>query len=207
MSDELEQVGEQPTPPVPKQKFSPALLVLLIFPLLGLIAALITAGSGNNTATGSSLPLTPGQGVLPRMDWAAPNMTLERIDGTFVQISDFRGRIVFLNFWATWCVPCVRELPAFTEFMRAQDPETGALVVGINAGETPETINAYFADHDISGITVLLDPTGAARSLYGVLGMPVTYVLDAEGIIRYMKIGEMTLEEMNGYVAQLSANG
>ncbi|MFN8371636.1 MAG: TlpA disulfide reductase family protein [Anaerolineae bacterium] len=124
-----------------------------------------------------------------------------------MQITDFRGRIVFLNFWATWCPPCVRELPAFTAFAQEQDPETGALVVAINAGETAEVINAYFSQNNISHIEVLLDPAGAARSLYGVINLPVTYVIDAQGLVRAMKIGEITREDIDGYMADLETSG
>jgi thiol-disulfide isomerase/thioredoxin len=189
-----------------ERKVSPGMIVFLVFPMLGLIAALVTALSSVNTPRDNRTPMTP-PGSIPQMNYNAPNMTLTALDGTLMQIIDFRGRIVFLNFWATWCVPCVRELPALSAFAQEQDPETGALVVGINAGETPEVINAYFDDHNISGITVLLDPAGAARSLYGVINLPVTFVIDPEGLVRFMKIGEMTREDMNGYMEELLARG
>jgi thiol-disulfide isomerase/thioredoxin len=123
-----------------------------------------------------------------------------------MQITDFRGRITILNFWATWCPPCVRELPALSTFAQEQDPETGVLVVGINGGETPEIINTYFDQYHISGIQVLLDTAGAARSLYGVINMPQTFFIDAEGIVRFFKVGELTREDIDNYITELESN-
>lgn len=198
MSDELKTQENR--------KFSPILILFFAFSLLGLGAALITALSSGAMPRDNLTPMTP-QNSAPRMNWNAPNMTLTRLDGTNVEIIDYRGRVVFLNFWATWCPPCVRELPAFTAFVQEQDPETGAVVVGINAGESAEAINAYFAEHNVTHIEVLLDPAGAARSLYGVINLPVTYVIDAEGLVRFWKIGEITREDMDGYMAQLQTTG
>ncbi len=141
-----------------------------------------------------------------RMNWSAPNMTLTAMDGTDMQIIDFHGRIVILHFWATWCPPCVRELPALSTFAQEQDPETGVLVVGINAGETPEIINAYFDQYHVSDIQVLLDPAGAARALYGVINMPQTFFIDAQGIVRFFKVGELTRDDIDSHITELESN-
>ncbi|NWF70463.1 MAG: TlpA family protein disulfide reductase [Chloroflexi bacterium] len=189
--------------PAKNSKVSPALIVFLIFPLLGLIAAAITALSSSAAPLDNLSGANSGQATLPRMDWNAPNITLTALDGTAVEISDFRGRVVFLNFWATWCPPCVREMPAFSQFAAEQDAESGALVVAINVGESAAIVDAFLTETAISGITVLLDPLNAARNLYGVITMPTTYIIDSDGIVRFFKFGEMTLEDMYSYMAEL----
>lgn len=193
------------TTPSTNRKISPALVLFLLFPLLGLAAALMTALSGGTTGSDNLAPLTQAPMGMVRMNWSAPNMTLTALDGTYVEITDFRGRITILNFWATWCPPCVRELPTLSTFAQEQDPETGVRVVGINTGETPETINAYFEQYHVTDIEVLLDPAGAARSLYGVINMPQTFFLDEEGIVRFFKVGEITRDDIDSYIAELES--
>lgn len=200
----------QPTPE-PKRRVSPGLLVLLLFPVLGLVAALVMAlGDGGLAAPGATLPApTPAPVRLPAQPQSqgagepAPDFELRSLEQEFVKLSDFRGRVVFLNFWATWCGPCERELPAFEAFM-AQQPADGPLVVGVNLGETYDAVRPYLDERGVDGFPILLDVEYNASDLYGIGPIPVTYVIDEDGIIRYSKFGEITAEEMQGYLDALS---
>lgn len=187
---------------------APALLIFLLFPLLGVVAAIAISLAGQ---PGAQADATPAPVTLPPMATRpqlagrpAPDFEIATMEQTTVSLSDYRGRIVFLNFWATWCVPCERELPTFEAFMAGQ-PDNGPIVLAVNIGETYDQVNAYLNERGISGFPVLLDPRYEVAALYGINPIPVTFVLDAEGVIRYSKFGEITMEDINEYLKTLSS--
>ncbi len=196
-----------PTPtPARNRRPSPVLLLFLLFPLLGLLAGIATMASTRTPApaAGTPAPVTlPPAATQPQ--WGgqpAPDFELRTLAETTVNLSDYRGRVVFLNFWATWCVPCERELPAFEAFMASQ-PEGGATVLAVNLGETYDQVKAYLDEREISGIPVLLDVNYEVSDLYAIGPIPVTFVIDEAGIIRFSKYGEMKEEDIRNYLAQL----
>ena len=98
-------------------KPSPILIVFLIFPILGILAAValaLSSGVAANTPVPTPESITLQQTSL--IDKPAPNFELASLDGPRQRLSSYRGRTVFINFWATWCEPCKRELPAFMQF-------------------------------------------------------------------------------------------
>jgi peroxiredoxin len=200
-----------PDPSTAPRRFSPAMLVFLLFPVLGLLAAAFVALSGGGIGPQAATPPapTPAPVRLPAQQQSqaagepAPDFELRALDQNFVSLSDFRGRVVFLNFWATWCGPCERELPAFESFMAGQ-PEDGPVVVGVNLGETYDTVKPYLDERGISSFPILLDVEYRVSDLYGIGPIPVTYVIDESGTIRFSKFGEITPEDMQTYLAALS---
>ena len=178
-------------------KPSPIFIVFLVFPILGILAAVVLALS-SGVAANTPVP-TPESITLEDtslIDKPAPNFELASLDGTRQRLSSYRGRTVFINFWATWCEPCKRELPAFEQF-QAQQGEDGAVILAVNVAETPETINQYFAQENIAGLNVLLDANQDVYRAFGVDRFPTTLVIDPAGIIRYKYYGEMKLSDMN----------
>jgi peroxiredoxin len=130
---------------------------------------------------------------------------LPALDGSgTVSLSDYAGRPVFLNFWATWCEPCKRELPAFEQFTAEQGDE-GAVVLAVNTGEDDATVRAFLEAEGITGLNVLLDPEAAVAEQYGVFQIPVTFVIDAAGHVRYPHYGEMTAADLAGYLDALAS--
>lgn len=186
------------------------LLIFLVFPLLGLAAALVMIISSQAPSTPAAVALpTPPPVTLAPVPTAvtianAPiiDFELTSLDGETVRLSDYNGRIVFLNFWASWCEPCTRELPAMQEFVRAQ-PEDGAAVLAVNVEESAETVRAFLEAQGIRDLEILLDQESSAAASYGVFNIPVTFIIDEAGIVRYPKYGEITQPEMNGYVQSL----
>ncbi|MBL8147801.1 MAG: TlpA family protein disulfide reductase [Anaerolineae bacterium] len=196
----------------PPNRVSPVLLLFLIFPLIGLVVALgITLGSNQAPAAPTSVPPTPLAVSLPPMATlpqvvGAPVLDFElpALDGSgTVSLSDYAGRPVFLNFWATWCEPCKRELPAFEQFTAGQGDD-GAVVLAINTGEDEATVRAFLEAQGIEGLNVLIDPSASAAKTYGVIQIPVTFVIDGAGNVRYPHYGEMTADDLAGYLAALA---
>lgn len=173
------------------------LVVLLIIPLMGILAALImVVGDLQSRRENAGLPTINNPAELT--NFAAPDFTLNDMNGLPVSLSDYRGKILFLNFWQTTCPPCVEELPDYMAFIEDQPDDVTWLTV--NVEEEAQTVREFFAAHDFIGIPVVLDPDSMARYTYGVFAFPVSFVIDGEGVIRYVKIGQMSYREMTEIV-------
>jgi len=120
----------------------------------------------------------------------APDFTLEDIDGKKVSLSDFRGKIVFLNFWATWCQYCVMEMPDLEKVHREFSKGDDAVILTINSDEDSDIVRKYIAENDLT-LPVLMDNKYEVNWMYGISGIPVTYVIDRSGYI-YGRISGMT---------------
>ena len=119
---------------------------------------------------------------------AAPDFTLKDADGKVVRLSDYRGKVVLLDFWATWCGPCKIEIPWFMEFQRKYKDQ-GLVVLGVSMDDDGwKVINPFVAEHKINYRIVLGDD--ATGSLYGgVDALPMTLVIDRDGRIAAVHVG------------------
>ncbi len=183
---------------------SPTLLILLILPLFGIFVALLMLAleSGRRPAPTPAFQPAPPRSVL---NFKAPDFELPLLDGlTLVSPSDYAGRPLFLNFWASWCAPCVRELPALEEFAAEHSgDENGPAVLAINLGETAAVISGFLVEIGIVNLPVAMDINEVVKRDYGVQNLPTTFVIDADGMVRHLKLGEMKYEEMDVYLAAL----
>lgn len=168
------------------------LVIFLIMPLMGLIAALLMIANDLQNQRSNDLPSINNPAELT--NYAAPEFTLNDMNGNPVSLSEYRGKILFLNFWQTTCPPCVEELPDYLAFIEEQPDDVTWLTV--NVEEDAQTIREFFAAHDFLGIPVVLDPDSQTRYAYGVFAFPVSFVIDAEGVVRYVKIGAISYDEM-----------
>lgn len=119
---------------------------------------------------------------------APPDIVLETRDGKRFQLSEARGKVVVLNFWATWCAPCREEMPTFEQTYRERGQDV--LFVGVNTTSVdskPEAIE--FADR--LGITfpIIFDAQGKASEAYGVRGLPATFFIGADGTLKAKALG------------------
>jgi thiol-disulfide isomerase/thioredoxin len=112
----------------------------------------------------------------------APDFEFSAFDGSRMRLSDFRGRPVFLNFWATWCGPCRAELPAMEVKLRQHAPE-GLVVLGVNNGERLRTAERFLDKLDVKLTAYAYDPGADIARRYSIQGMPTSYFIDAEGVI------------------------
>ena len=134
---------------------------------------------------------------------------LEDLNGNKVKLSDYKGKIVFLNFWATWCPPCREEMPFMQEFYeKYKDDDIIVLTVnsnitenqGLDDSEKAERKAREFIQKNGYTFPVLLDKDDSVWAVYQQRGIPANYVIDKEGIIRFLKPGAFTdLEEMEAF--------
>ena len=104
---------------------------------------------------------------------------------TSIHLADYRGKVVLLNFWASWCTPCIVELPSLQQFHR-EHPEYPILAVSID--ESPEAYQRFLVQRHVDFITVR-DPQQSAATKYGTTGWPETFIIDSQGRIRRRFIG------------------
>ncbi len=111
-------------------------------------------------------------------------------DVPFRSLSDYRGRVVLLNIWATWCEPCKREMPSMQQ-LHQDYAERGLAVVAVSvdAEDKADAIRAFVQDYALT-FDILHDRTGLFRSVYRYTGVPETYIVDRDGVIRRKWIGE-----------------
>jgi thiol-disulfide isomerase/thioredoxin len=121
----------------------------------------------------------------------APVVPFRGLDGRPVSLADYRGRVVLLNFWGTWCPPCLREIPQL-EVLQETIRDAGATIVGvaIDSG-TPADVSAWAHAHGMT-YPIWLGDTGTAVRFYQTMGFPTTLLVDADGIIRRRYLGPQT---------------
>ncbi len=117
----------------------------------------------------------------------APPFTLPTLRGEPVSLGDYRGKPLIVNFWATWCPPCIAEMPSMDRAF-ALLKEDGIGMLAINVGETKEKVEEFLASHP-AAFPVLLDPKMEVHASWRIRGMPTTYVLDGEGRMIYIAEG------------------
>ncbi len=133
----------------------------------------------------------------------APEFTIRTDGGLTVSRSNFGGRLLVLNFWATWCPPCLEEMPSLDEFQR-RFKEDGVVVLGISVDEEEEAYRRFLERTKVSFLTAR-DPTASISSQYGTFRYPETYVIDQRGKVLQKIIGPAvwTDERMISYIKSL----
>lgn len=111
----------------------------------------------------------------------APDFTLPGIQGKSISLQDYRGRYVLLHFWATWCVPCIKEMPEIEQAYRSLKAE-GLTVLAVNAGESKKKVGQYITKRNFT-FPVLLDRDWEVAEQYRVIGLPVSIFIGPSGWI------------------------
>lgn len=124
----------------------------------------------------------------------APEFTLPAQDNRLVSLSNFKGRVVMVHFWATWCPPCVEELPTLDKLYRAlQGEDFEMLAISVNE-EGADAVVPFMRKNRLN-VPVLFDPEKSIAGLYGTFKFPETYIVDRQGIVRYKVIGPKNWED------------
>ena len=156
--------------------------------LLCLFGMLMLAGAVDAPAA-SLQQMMDGFGVQqPSVKKLAPDFTLTGVDGGQVKLSDLRGKLVLLHFWATWCVPCRHEMPLLHQLDRDGLKQFRIVCINVNRGDSVEV--KAFMDKVTPHFHSLLDPSGEVRNQYAIRGLPTSYLIAADGKIIGRMIGE-----------------
>ena len=150
-----------------------------------------------------TLPLTAcDRGDHPtRIGAPAPAFTLTGDEGRTVSLAQFRGRIVIVNFWATWCFPCIDELPSLLALQRRM-PQLA--IVAISQDQDAATYRSFLLTYQVDLLT-LRDPSMRVQHLYGTQKIPESYVIDRDGILRrkFVSAQDWTSPEILDYLSKL----
>lgn len=147
--------------------------------------------AGRSVATG---PIdTPGSA--PREGFVAPDFVLADYAGRAVRLSDFRGRTVLLNFWATWCTTCAEEMPVMQQLATENPAELAVLAV--NQAESAGRARSWSDARGLAALTFALDEGKTVTDAYKLpAGLPHSFFIDGNGIVRVVKHGGMDYQEM-----------
>ncbi len=183
--------------------------------LLSVAGVLGNQGGGEGIEDAVLLDTAPVAGqpdlnVGPEAGKLAPDFEISAFDGTRHRLSDFRGKVAYVNFWATWCVPCQIELP---DIQRLQELHTDDLVViTVNRREPLDRAMAYFRNlprrdggTGVSFAVNGMDPNDTLYQEYRALGMPVSVFIDANGVVTRVVNGLILLEQMETAVAEANS--
>lgn len=176
-------------------------LPLWLWAGIGAGVAVILAGGLLTWRLSASLaappePKNPLMLDVPKTPLQALDFTAVNLSGKTLRLNDFRGSVVLLNFWATWCVPCLEEMPAMDRLARAMAGRKFR-VLAVDLQETPEKVQDFAKTHRFS-FNLVLDPAGEISSHYGVTRIPVTYVLDPRGTIIRRALGPRNWDSDEG---------
>jgi len=132
--------------------------------------------------TAQAQPLKPWKGATPALE-------LSTLDGQAQRLEDYRGRVLLVNFWATWCAPCLEEMPSIERLRRSLDARRFA-VLAVNVGEGPRAAGDFAKKMDL-GFNFLLDRDMKTSKAWGARVLPATYIVDPDGKVRYSHYGAL----------------
>ena len=184
-----------------KSNFAPASLLrgTRLYVFIALVIGLGAAWTWFNRLP--EIAATPAL-AQPHTGFAAPNFALTSTQGESFTIANLKGKVVLINFWATWCPPCRAEMPAIDAAYRV-NKDAGFVVLAVDQMESADVVNAFGAKYNLS-FPLLLDGNGAINRQYLVSALPTSFFVDRNGVIRDMMIGgSMSREFIEGKIKPL----
>jgi len=134
------------------------------------------------------------------VDAAAPDFILANLADEPIQLENLRGKVVLINFWATWCGPCRLEMPALQS--RYEKFSNDLAILAVNEQDKPEEIQAFMEELNLT-FDVLLDTSGEVHQIYQVRGFPTTYLVDPSGFLRVQHVGVMSENQLDRYLEKV----
>lgn len=164
--------------------------VLIMFILIGSLGYTIHF----ELFAGEKVVLSPNKSM-------APSFVLNDLRGNEYELTNYRGKGVFINFWGTYCPPCEKEMP-YIENAYQEYREKGIQVLAVNVDEPMRIVNQFVSRKQLS-FPILLDRQGEVLDLYHVQNLPVTFLVNEDGIIEDKILGQMTEDDIRGFMEQI----
>ncbi|HYM16881.1 MAG TPA: TlpA disulfide reductase family protein [Dehalococcoidia bacterium] len=142
--------------------------------------------------------LGPLDGRAPVLKQPAPDLALRTADGELVKLSDYRGKVVWINFWASWCIPCKKELPDIQK-LSDEFSSRGLVVLTVNYQEGVPDAKDFFAQLGVT-LPILMD-SGSVYNAYRLRGLPDSFFVDRNGVLQAQQFGSFTPETMRQRLA------
>ncbi|HEX9385018.1 MAG TPA: redoxin domain-containing protein [Anaerolineales bacterium] len=181
-----------------KPLLHPRKMLPLVFFGFGLI---LIVGSAYFILRDSS-PQTDFSTIPVKVNYVAPELTLTDIQGASHSLADYRGQVVLVNLWATWCPPCKEEMPALESFYN-KHKEQGFVVVAVNDGDPTKDVLQFVKDYKLT-FPVWLDPTYiATEQAFKSLNLPTSFVIDRNGVVQLQWVGGISRKMLDQYVIPL----
>lgn len=140
------------------------------------------------------------QTVGPQVGMIAPNFILDDLRGNEMELLNGSQKPTLINFWATWCPPCVAEMATIQEFYA--NASGSFRVLAVNADESTEDVQRFASEHSLS-FDILLDPGGNVQELYRLRGYPTSFIIDGDGVVQIEHVGIMTETKMREYLSEV----
>ncbi len=160
-----------------------------------LIAAIVVTYAFQRTGPGTLAGPAALSGATAR------SFPAQQLDGAPGSLADYRGHVVLLNLWASWCTPCREEMPDLERLYRENGPH-GLVVLGVDQGESRDVAYAFVHQHGVT-FPILVDAEERYGRAYAAIGLPTSLVIDPNGQIRHGYDGQLTLAQMQKAVAPL----
>jgi thiol-disulfide isomerase/thioredoxin len=138
-----------------------------------------------------------GEGAAGRIGATAPDFEWSAADGQTVRLSTYRGKVVVVNFWATWCAPCREEMPAL---QRVAATERDVVVLEVDLMESGDKARSFLDSLGLDRLQPVLDTDGATTRRFGVLTLPSTFFIDRDGVIRHLELTALKEEQIRAGV-------
>lgn len=154
----------------------------------------------------SRIPVEPASAaaVQPRVNFLAPSLRLATLDGKNIALDDLRGQIVLINFWATWCPPCRAEMPEIQNAYEKYHAQ-GLAVLAVDVAEDPGVVTPFVQGLELT-FPILLDRDTSVTKRYQVNGLPTTFFVGRDGVIRASNLGGMNRAFIEAQLAPLLAS-
>ncbi len=139
--------------------------------------------------------------VPAKVNFPSPELNLKDLSGKSVSLRDYRGSVVLVNLWATWCPPCREEMPALQKFYEKYKDD-GFVLVAINQEETFDTVKPFVEEFGLT-FPVWLDLDYEAERKFNTMNLPSSYVVDRDGVVRLMWIGGISKKNLEKFVPDI----
>jgi peroxiredoxin len=172
---------------------------------IGVAITLIAVGFGSLLWMGQQSATSASQQADPLVQaskgMTAPDFALFSPEGQEINLSDYEGQVILINWWATWCPPCKAEMPAINAFYESYQAD-GFVVLAVNSQEGASTVKDFIQDNGFT-FPVLLDSQGQVMDRFHVRALPTSFIIDRHGVIQHIQTGEITSQQLEAIVEPL----